>query len=79
LELHTTVGRGAIPIISGMFSEASQQILKIHVDGTLEHPTTSTEAFPVANEMIEQLRADYEQPARAQRTSTPLWPFGARQ
>jgi hypothetical protein len=76
LELHTTVGRGAVPLISGMFSEASQQILKIHVDGTLDKPNTWTEAFPVAAEALDRLRTDMEQPAP--RTGGPLWPFGAR-
>ena len=77
LELHTTVGRGNMPILSGMFSEASQQILKIHVDGSLDHPLTSTEAFPVATQAIERLRGDYEKPAPPQASGT-LWPFGVR-
>jgi hypothetical protein len=70
MELHTTVGRGAIPIISGMFSEASQQILKIHVDGTLEHPNAWTEAFPIANQALERLTStDYG--TAPQRTAPP--------
>ncbi len=60
LELHTTVGRGAMPFISGMFGEASRQILKIHVNGSVDHPTTWTEAFPMAGEALERLRADVE-------------------
>jgi hypothetical protein len=78
LELHTTVGRGALPIISGMFSEASQQILKIHVDGTLDHPATRAEAFPVATQALERLRADYEKQPTARQGGWSLWPFGER-
>ncbi len=62
LELHTTVGRGRLPILSGMFSEASQQIMKIHVDGTLDNPTTRTDYFPVATQALERLRTDYDNP-----------------
>ncbi len=60
LELHTTVGRGAIPIISGMFSEASQQLLKVHVVGSLEQPQAWTEALPIAGEALNMLRTDYQ-------------------
>ncbi len=78
LDLHTTVGRGAIPLISGMFSEASQQILKIRVEGPLDRPQTWTEAVPMVGEALERLRADYEEPARAPQASSAWWPFGPR-
>ena len=54
----TMVGRGNMPIISGMFSQASQQIMTIHVGGTLDNPETYTEAFPVASQALERLRPD---------------------
>ncbi len=78
LELHTTVGRGAIPLISGMFSEASQQLLKIHVDGTLEAPQAWTEALPIANEALERLRADYQVPPGGTFNRQSPAPLGAR-
>ncbi|MGD9721663.1 MAG: AsmA-like C-terminal domain-containing protein [Pirellulales bacterium] len=75
LELHTSVGRNAIPLISGVFSEASQQIMKVHVDGTLDHPNTWTEAFPMASEALGLSRSDA--PPAAPSGNRP-WPFGAR-
>jgi hypothetical protein len=77
LELHTSIDRAQMPIVSGMFSLASRQIMKIHVAGPLDNPVMRTEAFPVATEALERLRADVEkQPAAA--GGGPLWPFGAR-
>ncbi len=51
-----------MPIISGMLSEASQQILLIHVGGTLDHPETCTEPFPVANQALQQFRPTQTSP-----------------
>ena len=78
LELHTAVGRDRLPIISGMFSEASQQIMKIHVTGAVDRPITRTEALPIATEALERLRADYDQPTGAPQPGGSLWPFSAR-
>jgi hypothetical protein len=64
MELHTSGGRGAIPLVSGMLSEAGKQILMIHVGGTLTHPEMRTEPFPVANQALQQLSP--EQPATRQ-------------
>jgi hypothetical protein len=58
LAFHTKVGRGTMPIISGVFSQASQQIMTIHVTGPLDNPETYTEAFPVASQALERLRPD---------------------
>jgi len=63
LRLHTSAGRGGLPIVSGMLSEASQQILLIHVGGTLNHPEMRTEPFPVANQALQQLQADPDKPS----------------
>jgi len=60
LEFNTTVGRGNIPLLSGMFDLAGQQIMKIHVEGSLDQPKTRTDAFPVATQALERLRADYD-------------------
>ena len=66
MELHASGGRGGLPIISGMLSEAGKQILMVHVGGTLEHPETRTEPFPVANQALQQLQAAPEQPTAEQ-------------
>lgn len=63
LQLHTTVGRGNVPLLSGMLSEASQHIMLIYVDGTLDSPTTRAEAFPAAQGALQQLQAESERPA----------------
>ena len=63
LQLHASGGRGGIPFVSGILNEASQQILLIHVGGTLEHPITRTEPFPAANQALQQLQADPGKPS----------------
>lgn len=63
LQMHVSTGRGGLPIVSGMFDEASRQILLVHVGGTLEHPQTRTEPFPAANQALQQLQPDPEKPA----------------
>jgi hypothetical protein len=67
LQLHTMVGRGTMPLVTGLLSEASQQIMSIEVTGTIDHPVTRTQAFPAANQALQQLQADNERP-------TPLPP-----
>jgi hypothetical protein len=42
---------------------ASQQILLIHVDGTLQNPQVRREAFPGVNQALEQLQAELQRPA----------------
>ncbi len=78
LELHTTVGRGAIPIISGMFSEASQQLLKVHVVGSLEQPQAWTEALPIAGEALDMLRTDHQTPPGEFPNRAGAQAYGAR-
>lgn len=67
LQFHTMVGRGNVPLLSGILSEASQQIMSIEVTGTVDHPITRTQAFPGANQALQQLQADAE-------NATPLPP-----
>ncbi len=63
LDFHTMVGRGNIPLLTGLLSEASQQILNIHVGGTLDNPVTRTDVLPAGKQAIQQLQADYDRPA----------------
>ena len=48
LTFYATVGRGELdlPVIKQVFSGAAQQIMLIHVDGTLQNPQTRKEALP---------------------------------
>jgi hypothetical protein len=60
LQLHTTVGRGNLPLVSSILHEASQQIMTINVNGTLDNPVAHAEAFPGARGALQQLQADGE-------------------
>lgn len=60
MQLHTTVGRPDLPILSGMLREASQQIMLINVTGTLDNPIARAEAFPGARGALQQLQVDRE-------------------
>jgi hypothetical protein len=54
------VGRGDIrvPVVSDFFTAASQQSLAIYVDGPLQYPHVSKEAFPGVKEAVQQLQSD---------------------
>ncbi len=47
--------------------------MKIHVEGTIDHPSMWTEAFPVAGEALEMLRTDAG--AANQTQASRPWPF----
>ena len=57
---HSVVGRSdyQIPFVKNILGSASQQIMLIHVDGTLAHPNTRTEAFPGVNQALQSLQID---------------------
>ncbi|PHS10636.1 MAG: hypothetical protein COA78_11055 [Blastopirellula sp.] len=44
-----------IPIITPLLGEASKQLLVVRINGSLEHPETEQEIFPLVNETLEQL------------------------
>ncbi len=77
LRLHTSAGKTGLPIVSGLLTQASRQILLIHVGGTLEHPETRTEPFPVANQALQQLQAEPGKPGILQADNW-LKTFGLR-
>lgn len=57
MTLHAAGGRGAMPIVEGLLSEASKQILLIHVGGTLGTARSrAPEPFPVANQTLQRLQ-----------------------
>jgi AsmA-like C-terminal region len=57
LTFHAVVGRDEfrVPVVSDLLGGASQQILLIHVEGTLDNPQPRREPFPVVNQAIRQL------------------------
>jgi hypothetical protein len=71
LDLHTTVGRGNMPLLYSVLSSTSQQIMTIHVTGPLDRPELTPEAFPVANQALERLRGDYDRAAAVPPPSAP--------
>lgn len=50
------------PGLKQIMGAASQQILLIHVDGTLQNPQMRREAFPGVNQVLEQLQAEMQRP-----------------
>jgi hypothetical protein len=57
MTFHAIVGRGDpyVPVLQDLVGGASQQIMLIHVDGTLQDPHTRREAFPGVNKALQQL------------------------
>ncbi len=60
MTFHSVVGRSdyQLPVFKSMLGSASEQFMLIHVDGTLAHPHTKTEAFPGVNQALQQLQMD---------------------
>lgn len=60
MTFHAIVGRSdwGVPAIQQVLGGASQQIMLIHVGGTLQNPHTRREAFPVVNKALQQLQTD---------------------
>ncbi len=57
LTFSTKVGSGeiALPFVNQLFKGASEQIMVIHVGGTLQNPETRREALPGVNRVLQQL------------------------
>jgi len=62
LTFYTLVGRGELelPVIKQVFRGASQQLMLIHVDGTLQNPETRKEALPAVSQALQQLREELQ-------------------
>jgi hypothetical protein len=60
LTFYATVGRGELelPLVNQVFRGASQQLMLIHVDGTLQKPETRKEALPAVGQALQQLRGE---------------------
>jgi len=51
-----------LPGVKHLVGQASQQAMQMYVEGTLAEPTVRTEAFPQFNQLLKQIRADFEKP-----------------
>lgn len=62
LTFYTLVGRGEldVPIVKEVFRGASQQLMAIHVRGTVLNPETTQEALPGVNQALQQIRGELE-------------------
>ena len=67
LTFYTLVGPAdlPIPLWKTVASHLSEQGLQIKVDGTWDNPVPHREAFPMVNQMLEQIRSEAEQGAAA--------------
>jgi hypothetical protein len=59
LTLHAMVGRGErdLPLLHDLLGGASQQLMLIHVGGTLQNPETRREPFPGVARALQQLQS----------------------
>ena len=62
MTFYALVGRGELdlPVVKQVFRGASQQLMLIHVDGTLQNPETRKEALPAVNQALQQLRDELQ-------------------
>ncbi|HEX4147465.1 MAG TPA: AsmA-like C-terminal domain-containing protein, partial [Pirellulales bacterium] len=75
LTFHAMVGpnRRRIPLVGDLLGGASQQIMLIHADGSLDQPALRREAFPGVNQAWQQLQAELypREPVARRPESTP--------
>jgi hypothetical protein len=62
MTFYCLVGRGELdlPVIKQVVRAASQQLMLIHVGGTLQNPEPRQEALPALNQALQQLRGELE-------------------
>lgn len=79
LTFHSMVGRADrhLPVLHDVLGGASQQIMLLHVGGTLQNPEVSREAFPGVNQALQQFQADWQRnlgssPQEANSTGPPM-------
>jgi hypothetical protein len=66
LRFRAQLGRNELklPMVREVLGGASEQIMVIHVEGTLQDPQMRREPFPVVHQAIEEFRSDREKPIR---------------
>lgn len=67
LTFHAVVGSDEVrvPVLRELVGGASQQIMQIRVDGTLQNPHTEKVAFPAVNQALQQLQGDLQRRAHS--------------
>ncbi len=71
LVFHSIVGRHDwnVPMLRSLLGSASEQILQIEIDGTLEHPETRRRALPAVSSLIEQIGSEGLTPSNPDRAA----------
>lgn len=79
LALHAMVGRGELnlPVLQQVLGGASQQIMLIHVGGTLQNPQTIRVPFPGVNQALQQIQADWQNGNGVSKGLSPLSEWSA--
>lgn len=74
LTFHALVGRGELnlPLFREVFSGASEQIMQIQMEGTLQDPVTRRVPLPAVNQALQQLEHGLGRDARSQGLLPPL-------
>ena len=62
LEFYSLMGPGdlPVPILKAVVGQASQQILKVKVDGSLDNPQIHREALPAVNQVLQQIQNELQ-------------------
>jgi hypothetical protein len=50
----------ALPLVKNFVGHTSGNLMRLYVDGTLTDPKVATEAFPGFNQILQQVRTDFE-------------------
>jgi hypothetical protein len=66
------------PLLRKVMGGASQQIMQIHVEGTLDHPVTRSEAFPVVNKALHQWQEEMQKSLDQSDLPAPAPQVGSR-
>jgi hypothetical protein len=66
------------PLVGSLMRQAGSQSMRIYVDGTLSNPHPTSEPLPGIKQMVEQIRADLEDPisvTTGRQAQVPAGPF----
>lgn len=71
LTFHAMVGpnENRFPLVKDLLGGASQQIMLIHAEGSLDQPVLRREAFPGVSQALQQLQAEFQPRDAARRTA----------
>ncbi|NQT37556.1 MAG: hypothetical protein HQ581_08710 [Planctomycetes bacterium] len=79
LDFRTRIGRNPlqVPVLREILGEASDQMLVIHVDGTLKNPQTRPEVLPLVGRALQQLQEDLQEATSLEVVAPHAWRWEA--